>query len=354
MNQAALLLIAASLIFASLVVWIILLLRRLAGQPILAAEPRRDVPWRWLDVVLVIGPLVGLALAAQLAKLLRLASNARDVDLQNLGAAEQWIPLLLADVVVKLTLIGFAVVLGVVRGRASASDFGVTSRGIGRDLKLGAIAFLATLLPVYSVQFFMIQVSPPDRQHPVLQLIGEKSDAAALLLAAFVAVVYAPLVEEFLFRAFLQGWLEAALRPAPQPSPPPVPSLPLAEFGSPPVLESDAVENPYTPPGVDPTRAAGFIPVVGELPSDGQAVENRIAAPVHAPARPAWTAIVISSIVFAALHAPEWPAPVPLLFLAMILGYLYNRTHRLLPCIVVHLLFNGLSVAVVLSGVGPK
>ena len=72
------------------------------------------------------------------------------------------------------------------------------------------------------------------------------------------------------------------------------------------------------------------------------------------PTRPAWPAIFISSITFAALHASDWPAPVPLLILALILGYLYNRTHRLLPCIVVHLLFNGLSVAAVLSGIDPK
>jgi membrane protease YdiL (CAAX protease family) len=339
----AFLLIVAGLMLASLTVWIIVLLRRAAGQPILAAEPRRDVPWGWVEILLVLGPLIGLSLVSQAAEAMGLSANDRELKPEDLHT------LLLVDAVVKLTLIGFAVVLCLVRGRASATDFGITNRNLGRDFRLGVIGFLATLLPVYCVLAIVIQIYPPERPHPVLQLLAEKSEIAAIVSAAFFAVVFAPLAEEFLFRAFLQGWLEAVLSPRPK-SPPPLPSWQFAEVELQVPLEVHAVkthtvenhliENPYAPPQVDPTRAAGFIPAV--------------APPLHTPARPAWAAIIITSIVFAALHASEWPAPVPLFFLALILGYLYNRTHRLLPCIVVHLLFNGLSVAVVLSGVGPN
>ena len=51
--------------------------------------------------------------------------------------------------------------------------------------------------------------------------------------------------------------------------------------------------------------------------------------------------IVISSFLFAAMHGGQWPAPVPLFFLALVLGYLYHQTHRLLPSLVVHALLNG-------------
>jgi membrane protease YdiL (CAAX protease family) len=36
-------------------------------------------------------------------------------------------------------------------------------------------------------------------------------------------------------------------------------------------------------------------------------------------------------------HGPD---PIPLFVLALILGYMYQRTHRIVPSIVTHLLFN--------------
>ena len=49
-------------------------------------------------------------------------------------------------------------------------------------------------------------------QHPVTQMIQMGKDAPIILLVAFVSVVVvAPIVEEFLFRFILQGWLEAKL-----------------------------------------------------------------------------------------------------------------------------------------------
>ena len=47
------------------------------------------------------------------------------------------------------------------------------------------------------------------------------------------------------------------------------------------------------------------------------------------------------------MHLGTGLDPIPLFFLGAILGYLYNKTHRLLPCIVVHMLFNGFSLACV-------
>ena len=40
------------------------------------------------------------------------------------------------------------------------------------------------------------------------------------------------------------------------------------------------------------------------------------------------------------------PGPVPLFLLALILGYVYQRTHRIVPSIVTHALFNGMSLFV--------
>ena len=61
---------------------------------------------------------------------------------------------------------------------------------------------------------------------------------------------------------------------------------------------------------------------------------------------PAWAAIMISSIAFAAVH-PLWMAP-PIFFLAVCLGYVYSRTTNLWVPIIVHAAFNSLSVALFL------
>ena len=51
-----------------------------------------------------------------------------------------------------------------------------------------------------------------DHGHPIAQLIEYgKNSPVVLLVAFFVGVVVAPLIEEFLFRLLLQGWLEAKL-----------------------------------------------------------------------------------------------------------------------------------------------
>jgi membrane protease YdiL (CAAX protease family) len=353
LNEGVITLIAGGLALASLMVWVVILARRAAGQPILPAEPRRDVPWRWVDVALVVGPLVGFSVIALIIGQSDVKSNPREVQPQEVDIAEQFVPLLLKDGVVKLALIGFAVALGVVRWRASAADFGIANRAVGRDIKLGALGFVAALLPVYCVQAFMLQISPPDQQHPVLQMLAEKSDVAALVLAVFVAVVLAPLVEEFLFRAFLQGWLETSPwkslsrkrihRPKsldPSTNPPSIIENPIEWNSVQPEIAETSPENPYPPPMVIERQFEDC-----DVPTNDE---------LMTPGRPAIAAILISSVIFAMLHANNWPSPVPLFFLALILGYLYNRTHRLLPCIVVHALFNGLSVAAVLSGVDPK
>jgi len=53
-----------------------------------------------------------------------------------------------------------------------------------------------------------------------------------------------------------------------------------------------------------------------------------------------WLAILIVSPLFAAVHASQWTAIPALLFLSIVLGYNYERTGRLLPCIVAHAAFN--------------
>ncbi|MEM9915210.1 MAG: CPBP family intramembrane glutamic endopeptidase [Planctomycetota bacterium] len=69
-----------------------------------------------------------------------------------------------------------------------------------------------------------------------------------------------------------------------------------------------------------------------------------------------WTAIVIASAVFASVHlgATTWHALPGLFVLGVALGWIYERTGSLLPVYLIHAVFNGLNIAMVLSGVGAE
>jgi membrane protease YdiL (CAAX protease family) len=55
-------------------------------------------------------------------------------------------------------------------------------------------------------------IDTSDHGHPIRQLVEQGKESPMVFLVAFLsAVVVAPLVEEFLFRLLLQGWLEAKL-----------------------------------------------------------------------------------------------------------------------------------------------
>ena len=57
---------------------------------------------------------------------------------------------------------------------------------------------------------------------------------------------------------------------------------------------------------------------------------------------------VITSLIFAGIHAPQWPAPIPLFVLSMGLGTLYRRTGSLWGPIALHACQNGVSTAMLL------
>lgn len=61
-----------------------------------------------------------------------------------------------------------------------------------------------------------------------------------------------------------------------------------------------------------------------------------------------WVAILLTSTIFAMLHAPIWKDVVPLFALSVALGYGYERFGRLLVPVLVHALFNGLMMTMYL------
>ena len=153
------------------------------------------------------------------------------------------------------------------------------------DVRLGALAALLILPPVTVV----MQLSTwwIRYEHPVLEQL-QSAPGWPIVAALFVSsVVIAPLTEEFVFRGLLQGALQR-----------------LAD-----------------PPEPDQTD---WVP------------------------RAAWP-VVLTSFLFAMMHYGQGPAPIPLFFLALGLGYLYRQTGSLIPPLIVHMILNGVTMTVTIS-----
>jgi membrane protease YdiL (CAAX protease family) len=205
--------------------------------------------------------------------------------------------------------------------------------------------------------------------HAAQQLLRTK-EPAAVAVAAIMAIVVAPLIEEFLFRVLFQGWLEAVwsrrrkkhpeLRLAPLSSIPVV--LPAAIFAimhlrfgkaalSPDVLLVGFLSQMAADLLVL-ALAIGFLRfAVGATAADlGWNVEM-----IPSDARLGGLALLIVTPPILAMNtgltllvnatgAMVAPDPIPLFVLALVFGTLYQRTHRLAPSLVLHMAFNATSI----------
>ncbi len=199
-----------------------------------------------------------------------------------------------SNALVALLIVG---VLTGVRG-ATRADLGCGGWFDGRDVLWGLKAFVLVVPPLFLIQLVLSIWF--TGVHPIVELLQNNPSPSTVGWAFLAAVVMAPVVEELLFRVVLQGCLERLNEPSP-----------LAE----PVESS-------------------------EPPRD--AFANKVN----------WRPILVSSAIFALLHFNGGPDPVPLFFLALVLGYIYQRSHSIVPCIVLHMSLNALSLGLLLLGIG--
>lgn len=271
--------------------WAQALRRRLAGRRVLDHVPREPVPWGLLDVLFA---LVSLVLFQVLGFLIvrRLYQIGPELDFESLPPHARAATICATSLASLLTA---AVSLVAVRLRAEATgeDFGFVHRRVGLDVGLGVLAFAMLAPPVYGLQWLLTQWFPS--QHPLITLLRDHREPHILLIVIFAAVIVAPVVEEYFFRVLLQGWLERALSTG---------------------------ESPHE-----------LIFAAGDS-------RGRADAGPQPPSQPRWLPIVASSLLFAWMHASHGPDPIPLFFFAFGLGYLYQRTHRILPSMTVHFLLN--------------
>jgi membrane protease YdiL (CAAX protease family) len=303
---------------ASLAVWGAIFARWRTGQPILIAEPREPVPWRAIDLYLLL--ILYIALQVACAKLVITWASLAPGDARDDSSI---VAILLSNALASALLIGLAAIYLRLRCGPSVGDLGFLPWRPGIDLRLGLVTFLAALVPVFTIQFLLTRLVPTE--HPVQLLLTRDSSPQVLALCVVSAVIVAPLSEEFLFRVLLQGWLEAlAMRRHGQQE--------VQVLTGNMVLHADLAPGPAADssnPYASPQAASGRIEAVKGV----------------GPALMPWP-IVVSSLVFAAVHIGHGPDPVPLFVLALMLGYLYQKTHRIWPGVVVHACLNAWSLTI--------
>lgn len=318
-------LVAAVAIVGSIAIWATVIARVSRGEVLVPLESRRPVPWTLLDLVLV---MMAYVLFSTLGAMVLLDFWEIDlpVDLRQL-APEQIGPVQLSYMGAALATLVFAVALVRLRVGATAADLGFVPSQVLYDVALGATGFLALAAPVYALQAVLVYFFPI--QHPLIDLVQEQPDGWTFFVVGLSISLVAPLSEEFFLRVMLQGWLERVVAVAAPGAfdvdsrDPPEETAELENSAAAP----EASDNPYASPQATPLRTERGT----ERGIDYRAVR---AIP-----------IVTSALVFALLHMGQGPAPIPLFFLALGLGYLYQRTHRLWPVVVLHFLLNTSSLA---------
>jgi membrane protease YdiL (CAAX protease family) len=219
---------------------------------------------------------------------------------------------------------------------ARLRDLGICLDGWMRQAFVGVAATLFVVPIIYLFQQeVVVRIWPPDpsNDHPLKKMLEDQFTPGVVFLAIVSAVVLAPIQEELLYRAVVQGWLSAWLtrrRNARQRRPrnPSVPFQPLSDAGLAAnhwEIDAGSAKNGSEKPPIpsDPT-----VDHTHQIPS---------------------LAVVLTSLFFASLHLPQWPAPIGIFLLSLAMGTVFLRTGSLIAAIFMHATFNGLSTIVLIG-----
>jgi membrane protease YdiL (CAAX protease family) len=332
---------------ASIYTWIRLLARLRRTEPILPYEPRTPVPWG-APIALLAVLLVGVSVYSSLApQPTREAIESLDPEIvveeavSEKSDASDVLQRLASFIIFQTLVTAGVLIVAATAYRTTARDFGLPTSAaeFARDVRIGVVAWLAAILPVHGLQIlfmFLLGLREEEVRHPLVEMVTPAGPNFMLFfVAAFVAVVVAPVTEEIFFRLLLQGWLEKweAWRVSRRGTSLPPDSLPSEEPTTNTIEASAQTTDSLTAAESSPRPAPRS--TLSEPPPRGIA-----GLPFG------WLPIFISSLLFALAHIGNGPDPFAIFFLALILGYVYQRTHRIVPSIVAHMLFNTIAMLV--------
>jgi membrane protease YdiL (CAAX protease family) len=318
--------VTATFGLVSLSIWWLVFKRSQRGETVVAAEPRRDVPWQGQHVAVAFLFYLLFPVMAEFAARWQFDIPLKENLPLNNVAVMMW--LLAALLILRPLSAGLIVTFLRFDMSSTIEDLGFSLRRAKTDIMVGLIAFLAIGPIVYTLQDVLTRAytaiaGESPGVHPLIKTVESQPTQSVLLLTAVSAVLVAPVVEEFIFRAVLQGWLEKLFR--------------KVHIAADQRQDNSAAANAESRP---PTQLDPSNPYAAGDVDERQYMSAAISVPEPVLVAP----IFFSSLLFAIFHIGHGLAPIPLFFLALVLGFLYQRTHRILPCVVVHLCINGLSM----------
>ncbi|HUE74081.1 MAG TPA: CPBP family intramembrane glutamic endopeptidase [Pirellulaceae bacterium] len=294
--------------------------------------PRRHVPWVWFDMA-----VIGLPVAAIMLLPLLVGDPAKKVANPQPLKPEQLQTLVLMDTGVKVFFVVMATGYLLLRAKATPRDLGFSWRELGQNVLIGLVAFPLIAVPVYALQAAIVWYGKWAYEHPVIEMLQKTPDFGLFVLLALSACVIAPLSEEWFFRVVFQGWLQRGF------------AWLGRQFDGQEVSRQDIEVVVASPAGNDelnPYAAPAAVQPYEPVAPPEQFVEDAREAPFPHSILVQWVPILFSSVLFGLAHWGHGPAPITLTVLALALGYLYQRTHSIVPVIVVHSLFNSVSMLV--------
>jgi membrane protease YdiL (CAAX protease family) len=317
-------LVGLAVLVASATTWFKLFSRWRRGEPLLKYEPRTPVPWG--------APLAMLAVVFVAFALL--TPDAAPADPAESLHPTEVSQRIVAFIFMQSVVIGGVIVIIALVYKPSVREIGlpIYAEELVRDIRIGVVACLAAVTPVYGVQLLMLALFGPSK-HPLVEMVmGGEPNIGVVFLASIAAVVAAPVSEEIFFRLLLQGWLEKWREQRRC-------SNEVQPQGTEMTNDQEQMTNDECRMTNEEQNTAGDSPFVicHSSLTAAEPADDRL----HPSG---WLPILISSLLFAAAHFGYGPDPIAIFFLALVLGYIYHRTHRIVPCIVAHALFNSLAV----------
>jgi membrane protease YdiL (CAAX protease family) len=318
---------------ATLAAWVWAISRLARRRPLIEGkpEPSRLVPWGLGAVLGIV--FFYLALQQGIVALIdpwirgpHAPPFHRGADGNDAFAIEQ---MLLVAVINLIAIVLVPMLLAFTTG-ATWRDLGLVfdRRILGWDVVRGVVACLLVSPIVYGIQIGAVLLWQRNA-HPMETMIRDNRSLPVVKLALVSAVLLAPIAEELFFRGVLMGWLTKFWGRFDR-------SIQLKAL-------TTAVEG----------EESGLAELVPEAtPPETAWVTRVLPNPRAGSSLASVMPNVVTSLLFAGVHAAQWPAPLPIFTLSLALGALYQRTGRLIAPIVLHGVFNGVSTLVAFGAAG--
>ncbi len=330
-----------SAIASSLTAWVWALDRLRQRQPLLPDEKPKPVRWGLGTVLLVLVAYLAVSEGFSLIYT-RNHSVAGAAEAHPESSKVDIPPVEQMRIMTSINLVMLVLVPILLRVTSGTTlvDLGLgDSRALFRDIGRGAVACLLLAPLVYGV-FALAQLYWSRQDHPVVEAVRDESTPVDALMIAVATVIIAPAVEELLFRGVLLGWLTRSMSrsQATRAQQRLSHEVDAENTGTGLSDVEEVVELSAEP---DTARTVWVPQKTLNHPPIVKITETRL----HVGAA-SWIPNIITSLIFAGLHSAQWPAPIPLFFLSLGLGLLYQRTGRLVAPFTMHALFNGFSTGI--------